>query len=96
METAQAAEQWRASQARAEIEDLVQECLLTDALGCLQDMTQDFAPERKREVLLVRARHERWLTDRRTAQPTKENANEIRAAILDLAYEIEGFAPSIS
>lgn len=70
---------------REEIDDLVAESAAQDALARLQDFVRDFAPDLKKDVLLLRARHSAWRTNQRSGIDTGEKITAIRAAILDLA-----------
>lgn len=70
---------------REEIDDLVAESAAQDALARLQDFVRDFAPALKKDVLLLRARHNQWRANQRAGIDTGERITAIRAAILDLA-----------
>lgn len=74
------------------IEGCVAEAEYTDALNHLQDYAASFWPPAKRDILLLRARFNRWRSAQRQGVTNTENINDISFAILEATEEIRANA----
>lgn len=73
---------------RDEVERLVGDDLLQDALDHLQDFARDLAPSMKSDVLVLRRRNTNFARDLRRGMARREEINPIVIALLDLNAEI--------
>jgi ABC-2 type transport system ATP-binding protein len=70
------------------IEEHVAEADYRDAFDKLQDFASNFSPQSKKEILVLRARYNRWRSDQRQGVTSTENINDISAAILEQSESI--------
>lgn len=73
----------------SQIEERVSDGSVVDALAKLQDLIRDFAKDLAPDALALRQRYELWRRQARTKTSGGDNLNDIRAAVLDLAYAAE-------